>query len=354
MTGAVLSARALGRATLARQLLLARAPMGTGAAVEHLVGLQAQAPDAPYVALWSRLSGFDPASLGTLLTGRQVVRTWLMRTTIHLAGAADALSIGPVLRRVHEVNLRGHVARHLAGIDAADLAAAGADLLREAPRTRAELGRLLAPRWPEHDPDSLALAITYLLPLVQVPPRGIWRRTGPVATTTLDTWLGDLTVPPMPVDRLVLRYLAAFGPASVRDAQVWSGLTRLREVFDRLAPDLPCFRDEHGVDLYDLPDAPRPEADTPAPVRFLPEYDNLLLSHADRTRVLPAGRRVPLPAGNGGTTGTFLVDGTMYGTWRLHRTPTAHIEITPDAPIPRRHQAALEGETASLLVFLTF
>ena len=349
----VLGPRALGRATLARQLLLDRAPLGAAAALDHLVGLQAQAPDAPYVALWSRLADFRPDGLARLVEDRQAVRTWLMRTTIHLVTATDAVSLAPLLRRVHQGNFSGLAARQIDGVDRAELAAAGAAVLAERPRTRAELGRLLAPRWPAHDPDALALAITYLLPLVQVPPRGLWRRGGRAATTPLEVWLGGLSAPPASVDGLLLRYLAAFGPASVRDAQVWSGLTRLAEVFDRLRPGLRTARDEHGVELYDLPDAPLPDPDTPAPPRFLPEYDNVLLSHADRTRVLPAGRPVPLPAGNGGSTGTFLVDGSVAGTWRLHRTPAPHLTLAEDGPVPREHRAALDAETAALLEFLS-
>ena len=161
--------------------------------------------------------------------------------------------------------------------------------------------------------------------------------------------LGRPVGPVTPPDDLVLRYLGAFGPATVMDVQAWSGLTRLREVLDRLRPRLVVLRGEDGAELFDLPDAPRPGTDVAAPVRFLPEYDNLLLSHADRSRVNPAGRRVPLPPGNGATAGTLLVDGDWCATWKL--TPTA-LAITPFAPVAPDDQAAVTREAVELLAFL--
>jgi hypothetical protein len=154
------------------------------------------------------------------------------------------------------------------------------------------------------------------------------------------------------VDDLVLRYLGAFGPASVQDVQVWSGLTRLGEVADRLGPRVRRFRSEDGRVLLDGPDAPRPSADTPAPIRFLPEYDNLLLSHADRSRVVPEQRIVPLWPGNGGNRGTVLVDGFWRANWGI--VPDggqAHLDIEAFRPLPRRQAAALAAEGRRLLAF---
>jgi hypothetical protein len=221
-----------------------------------------------------------------------------------------------------------------------------ARLLEERPRTRAEIGRLLAERWPGADSSALAYAVSHHLALCQVPPRGLWGRGGPAAWAPLEQWLGA----PMAtgsVGDLVLRYLVAFGPATVADVQLWSGLTGLREVVEELP--LQRFTGEAGETLFDVPDAPRPEEDVPAPPRFLPAYDNLLLSHKDRARVIPDGRPVPLPPGNGADIGTFLVDGRWRGTWQV-RDGTLRVE-----PFDRLRQAdrdAVMAEASDLCTFL--
>lgn len=307
-----LSRRALGRATLARQLLLERHALPAVDAIERLGGMQSQAPLAPYVGLWTRLAGFDPGELSKLTEERRVVRTHLMRATVHLVSARDCLDWQLHFRARHA----GSVAPLVRGLDVDldQLRAEATRLLRERPSTRVELGRLLHERWPGAEPSALAFAAAREVPICQVPPRGVWGRTGPAAWTPVESWLGEpLRV--TPVDDLVLRGLAAFGPASVADLQMWSGLTRLAEVVARLP--LIRFTTGDGRVVFDLPEAPRPDEDVPAPPRFLPEYDNLLLAHADRARFNPAGRRVPLPPGPGATTGTFLVDGEWQGTWRL-------------------------------------
>jgi len=347
----VLGVRALSRATLARQLLLRRAKLPAAEAIEHLVGMQAQAPNAPYVGLWTRLDGFHPDELAQSVTERRAVRTPLMRATIHLVSARDCLVLRPVVQPVLVRRFAGSpFARNLVGMDTEALLAAGRVLLGERPRTRAELGPLLGERWPDRDATSLAYAISYLLSLVQVPPRGIWGATGKATWTTTEAWLGrPLAAEPTP-DELVVRYLAAFGPASVNDMQAWSGLTRLREATERLRPRLAAFRDEAGNELLDLPDAPRPDPDTPAPPRFLPEYDNVLFAHADRSRIIADDRRPPLFAGGGGVLGTVLVDGFLRGTWRLTHGPgTATLRIQPFTRLSATDAAAVADEGARLL-----
>jgi hypothetical protein len=250
---------------------------------------------------------------------RRVVRASLMRATIHLVTAADFLQLWPVLEPVSERGLwtGSPFGRRVPRAMVNDLLAFVRDLLREAPRTRAELRRLIGQRWPNLDADAMAYAAQYLLPIVQVTPRGVWGQSKAPTWADAEAWIGDRMSTGVAVDDLVLRYLGAFGPASVQDVQVWSGLTRLGEVADRLGPRVRRFRSEDGRVLLDGPDAPRPSADSPAPIRFLPEYDNLLLSHADRSRVVPEQRIVPLWPGNGGNRGTVLVDGFWRANWGI-------------------------------------
>lgn len=311
----VLSTRALNRATLDRQLLLRRSPLSAMAAVEHLVGLQAQEVKPPYYALAARLDGFAPEDLSGLLADRSAVRMVTMRSTIHLHSAEDSLALRPLVQpaRDREIN---YFRKGLVGVDLDRLAVLSRELVEAEPRTMKQLREALGAEWPDADPQSLAVAARCKLPLVQVTPRGLWGRGAQVSLTTVEHWLGRPAEPAASADATVLRYLAAFGPASVKDMQTWSGLTRMRPAFERLRPELLVFRDENGVELFDIPDAPRPDEDTPAPPRFLPEFDNLLLSHADRTRVVP-------PANRGRTWQAntvycpFLVDGFLAGVWRI-------------------------------------
>lgn len=276
----MLTDRALNRALLHRQLLLERLPMALPAAVEHLVGLQAQAPVDPFLGLWSRLVDFDPHELGAAVDRHAMVRLALHRSTVHLVTAADAVALRPVFRSALERMARSAFGSKLAGVDPAALAAATRELMAE-PLTFGELGKRLRERWPDRPEIALAQTGRALVPLVQLPPRGVWGRSGRAVHAPADTVLGPLGTDPAP-DRLILRYLAAFGPATVADVQSWSGLTRLAEVVDRL----PLRR---LGPFYDLPDAALPEEDRPAPPRFLPEYDNVLLGHADRSRIVPPG-----------------------------------------------------------------
>jgi hypothetical protein len=341
-----LTQRGLNRATLARQYLLERAPARAIDAIEHLAGMQSQAPLAPYVGLWTRLRDFAADELSALTAERQVVRLHLMRNTVHLVSARDALDWRALFYPLHAAEFGARFRRDIAGVDRDVLLEHAKRLLAERPRGRGELGELLAERWPDADPTALAHAATHHIALCQVPPRGIWGAHGPAVWTPVEDWLAA-PLRSVPVKALVLRYLGAFGPAGVADIQVWSGLTRLREVVERLP--LRVFRGEAGQVLYDRPDAPRPAPDVPAPPRFLPAYDNLLLSYQDRSRVIPGHRPVPLPPGNGATAGTFLVDGGWQGTWQIR---DQALRVQPFTRLPRTDRDALLSEAAQLCAFV--
>jgi hypothetical protein len=363
--GRVLSLRAVNRAFLARQLLLERQVLPAGQpdrtarvvqTIEHLVGLQAQAPFPPYYGLHSRLDGFLPEDLATLITGRDVVRIALMRGTIHLVTARDCLPLRRLLQPVIERGMRGAFGKQLAGVDPAELATAGRNLVDAEPMTFAQIGNELAAQWPDHPPAALAQGVRTYVPLVQVPPRAVWGRAGQSMHTSAEHWLGRPRPPgepayPLPaaspaeLEQLVTRYLGAFGPATVRDVQAWSGLTGLKAVLERLRPSLVTFRDEQGAELFDLPAAPRPGGDAPAPVRLVAEFDNLVLSHADRSRVVSPEATRRLYTINGVIPGSVLVDGFVAGMWRLTRTrEEAAVTIEMFAPVPERDALAAEAE----------
>jgi hypothetical protein len=348
-----LGQRALNRALLERQLLLRRVRRSAADTVEHLVGMQAQEPRDPYVGLWTRLEGFDPHELGRLISERRAVRSPLMRTTLHLVTARDCLTLYPLLRPVLERNFwtGSPFGRKVKGIDLDAVLAAGRALLDEQPRTNAQLRQVLGGRWPDYDASSLAYAVHLLMPVVQVPPRGVWAAKGVPTWATTERWLGRPPDPDPSIDQVVLRYLAAFGPAGVMDVQTWSGLTRLREVTDRLRPRLRTFRNRAGKELFDLPDAPRPDPDTPAPVRFLPQYDNVALSHADRSH-LSSGAAARWPTDDLHWS-ALLVDGFVAGVWRLTRDrKAATLTVRLFAAAAGQVQAEVAEEGEHLLAFL--
>ncbi|HYH78258.1 MAG TPA: winged helix DNA-binding domain-containing protein [Longimicrobium sp.] len=347
--GDVLSQRALNRALLERQMLLRRASVTAEEAIERLVGMQAQSPNAPYVGLWSRVEGFRTDDLATLLLERRAVRIVLMRSTIHLVTARDCVALRPVMQPVLEQQLFGSAhGRKLAVMDLDAIVADGRALLEEQPRTAAEAAALLDERWPGADADAIHHAIRALAPLVQVPPRGVWGKGGLPLCTTAEHWLGRPLAADSSPDETFLRYLAAYGPATVADVQAWSGLKRLREAAERLRPRLRTFRDQKGRELLDVPGAPLPDPDTPAPVRYLPEYDNALLSHADRTRIITKEDGVRVF-----TRGAVLVDGLVRGRWNVARSRgTTTLRVEMFAPLLPGERAEVEEEGARTLAFI--
>ena len=331
-------------------MLLERVPLSATQVMTRLVGMQAQTPMSPYLALWSRIDGFDPLELASLLTERRAVRIGLMRGTIHLVTGDDAIALRPVTQPVHDRAWSSSAFRRdLEGVDMPDLLATSRALLDERPLSAAELGPLLAARWPDRPPVSLAYASRFLLPLVQVPPRGLWGRSGLARHTTAEAWLGRPLDGEGSPDAAILRYLAAFGPATVADIRTWSWLTGVREVVERLRPGLRSFRDEQGRELLDVPDGLLPDTGSPAPPRFLPDYDNVFLSHEDRSRIDGA---MSFPWGPP-SWGALLVDGFINGRWRITSAKgTARLDIETRARLSASDEAAVTEEGARLLLFM--
>ncbi|HEV3479096.1 MAG TPA: winged helix DNA-binding domain-containing protein [Gaiellaceae bacterium] len=330
--------RELNRATLARQLLLERSRLSVAKAVERLCAMQAQSAPEAYMGLWSRLAGFQQAKLTRALEHRQVVRATLFRLTLHLVSATNHGAFA----FLNHTRWREDLQRE--GIPVEELAARVERLAVSGTFTYAEL-RAEMPELGEKQ--FRARCVT---PLIHVPPSGTWGHSR-VRLTTAQRWLGLPAPSQSEAAALVVRrYLGAFGPATRRDLLEFSGL-RVADVtpgLELLDGQLRRFVDEGGRELLDLPRAPRPGADIHAPVRFLPRWDALLLSHADRTRVLPTEYRSAVITG-GWVHPTFLVDGVVAGTWRFE---DEKVKTGPFAPLPRTVRREVEDEERRLAVFL--
>lgn len=348
----VLSARALNRALLERQLLLRRAAMPALEAIERLAGMQSQAPNPPYVGLWTRLEAFRHEELSELVRNRAAVRLALMRSTIHLASAADALALRPLLQPIMDRSLKGAFGKRLDGLDLDEIVAAGRALVEAQPLTLGDLGAALRQRWPEREPAALANAVRNRAALVQVPPRGLWGESGQAAHTTIEAWLGEQPAAAS-LRTLVRRYLAAFGPATIQDMQAWSGLTGLRSVFAEMRAELAVYAGENGAELFDLPGAPLPDPAAAAPVRYMPEYDNVLLAYADGSRILNPAYRKRVVTDNGLVRAALLVDGFVRGVWRVERKRgEATLLIEPFEPLAEAAREACREEGERLLRFV--
>lgn len=350
----VLSQRQLNRSLLERQLLLRRSPLSTAGALEHLVGMQSQVPKDPFVALWSRLEGFGTGQLSTMMLDRTAVRGSLMRGTIHLVTEDDYLVLRPVMQEMHERWFpQTAEGRHLAPDDVPEVIEEGRRLLTNAALTTKAIGERLAERWPERSARAMSWAVRSFLPLIQTPPRGVWGGSQQATWALAEDWIGRPPGESTEPDAMLLRYLAAFGPATIADMQAWSRLQGLRPVVDGLRQQLRVFRNGKGQELFDVPGAPLPDPETPASPRFLPGFDNLLLSHADRTRIISEDYRKAIGSRNGLFLATYLVDGFVSGTWKIEQAKRgATLQLVPFTPHSAPDRQALEEEGMRLLEFL--
>ena len=348
----ILMLREINRATLARQMLLEREKIPALDGVGRLVGLQAQVLKPPYVGLWSRLRDFRREDLARLAQERRVVRATLMRAILHLMTAEDYLLLRPALQPALDRSMRSIAGKRLDGLDLDRLLAVARTRFEAEPCTFAALRPLLSELEPDRDPSALAYAVRMSLPLVQVP-GGPWGYPGNAPFALAESWLGRPLSDSGHPRHLILRHLAAFGPATVKDIQAWSYLVRLEDAAEELKPELRVFRDEDGKELLDLPEAPRPPDDAPAPVRFVPDYDNLVLSHADRRRVISDEHRKFVFLSAARVRATFLVDGFVAGTWKVEKSRgAATLVIEPFESLPQDARDALIEEGESLVRFV--
>jgi hypothetical protein len=347
-----LTLRALNRATLARQLLLARAAMATPDVVERLVGLQAQLPRPPFVGLWTRMDAFRREDLARAIRDRSIVRATFLRGTLHLVTARDFAALRGALQPALSAGLRAVLKDRAGDLDMPAVLAEARRFFGRSPRTFDSFRDHLAEAGAA-DVRGSAYAARVSVPLVQVPSDGPWAFDAAPDFALADAWIGRAIDESSDARPLVRRYLAAFGPASVTDMQAWSGHKSLKEAVDSLRPELVTLEGDGRRELFDLPGAPQPPEDTPAPPRFLPEFDNLLLSHANRRRVLADAHRSRVFLPGLRVAATFLVDGFVAGTWKATRTKAkATLLVEPFAALGKAVRAALADEGQRLLGFV--
>ncbi|MEV0245918.1 winged helix DNA-binding domain-containing protein [Nocardia sp. NPDC050712] len=346
-----LSLRELNRTLLVRQLLAERVELTPLELVRHLVAVQGQEPNWPYVGLWTRLADFDYADLESLLHDRKVVRSTMIRRTVHLATAEDFTWLRPTVQPWVDAMLKAAYYREeIEGVDQVRLAAAGRTLLSGKALSRSDFGKLLAEQFPDRHARRLAEAVEVMVPMAHSAETGAWGRwrNRYVTVGLADEWIGAPLGAADPA-QLIRRYLAAFGPATVADMQAWSGTTRLAEVIDGMRSELTVFTDDQHKVLFDLPGAPLADPDLPVPVRFLPAFDNAVLGHKDRRRIIAEEDRQRIAKEASGGVPMYLVDGFVHGRWALDG---ATLRITPWHPLAEADAAAVRAEAETLLPFL--
>lgn len=334
-------------------MLLAREQSSPGAVCERLLGLQAQWPKPPFVGIWSRLAGFEREQLCRLVRSRKLVRGTMMRGTLHLMTAPDYRRLRPAIQPMLSRGLQSILQARGTKVDSDALVAEARAFLVAGPRTFEEIREHLLGLHPTTDERAMGYAVRMSLPLVMVPTDATWGYPAIAAFAEAEDWLGKPLAAGDALPDLVMRYFAAFGPASVSDVQTWSGLQGLRAVVDTLRPQLRIFRDERGRELFDVPDGPRPAGDTPAPVRFIAEYDNLLLAHQDRRRIVADEHRARVYLPGLRVAATYLIDGFVGGTWKLEtKRGVATLSLSAFGTLAKAARAALEREGEALVAFL--
>ncbi|MFC9896609.1 winged helix DNA-binding domain-containing protein [Nocardia sp. NPDC127579] len=349
-----LSNRVLNRTLLARQHLLERSTLTAHQMCEHLVGLQAQDVPPPFVGLWSRIADFDPATVSAALEDRSLVRITLMRGTIHLVTPPDALRIAPHIQpELEKIPFRkGFNFGAMVGLDPDEVRAHGEAALGEEPMSAADLRARAAELYPDRDAGAVLQTWLYQLPVLQTPPRGKWQDSSRPVWSRVQPWLGAPLDPSYPLAELLIRYLGAFGPASTMDMQTWSKLTGLKQAVDQLGARVRTYTDERGRTLYDLADAELADPDRPAPVRLLGWYDNALLAHQDRSRIVPENQAVVLRT-SGLNVSSILIDGYLAGCYKLFpKGGVARMRISPNRTWTRTEHQEVETEARALLGFL--
>lgn len=360
MADGTLTTRELNRALLDRQFLVQRQGTTAPEMIERLGGLQAQSAPGPYVGLWTRLEDYDRTDLAGRIADRSVVKAAWLRGTLHLVTADDYRRHRSTLQPMLTAAYQDIAKRRQPDVEVADVVAAAREHLAEAPRTFAELSAFLSGRWPDDDVGTMRHAVRMHLPIVQVPVEKGWSYPAKPQFALADEWL-DAEVPVEPggkddpdaaLDDLVERYLRAFGPAGVTDVATWSGLPGVAESIERLRPDLAVYK-VGRTEVYDLADTPLPDPDTPVPPRYLPEFDNVLLSHRKRDRIVADEHRkqVFLPALR--VAPTVLVDGFVAGTWAVTaKRGEAVLEVTPFGRLAKADKAALADDGEGLVRFM--
>ena len=347
-----LTLRELNRATLARQMLFEHTAQLIPV-VERLVGLQAQQAQPPYVGLWTRLQNFQRDDLAKLIDSRQIVKATWVRATLHLLTAADYLRFRTTIQPALEGASASIAKRRGGDFDHDFVLTAARDFIAETPRTFAEITTMLEALLPDVDVGSMRYTVRTHIPLVQVPTSTPWSYPGNPQFALAESWIGQTFSADTDFRALFFRYLAAFGPASAADMQTWSGLAKLKDAVEALKPELVVYRDEQNREIFDLPDLPLPDAESPVPVRFLPEYDNLLLSHSKRTRVIADAHRSQVYLPGLRVAATILVDGFVAGTWKVaEKKGVAALTITPFEPPVPSIRAALVDEGERLVRFI--
>lgn len=338
----------LNRTFLSRQLLLSRSSSSVEAATKQLLGLQAQVQQPPFIGLWSRLHGFQPEDLTNALIARTIVRAPLMRSTLHLFSAADyqqlRMTIQPALTR----GLNSFHGKNIKGLDFDPLLEAARQFLKERTRAIGEVRSYLATQAPEIVPEALAYGFRTFIPVVQVPSdKARWGYGNAPEYVLAAAWLGQAVNPHDDLETLIMRYVAACGPASVMDMQTWAGMPKLKDAFDKVRPKLHSYRDDQGRELFDLPDGVILPAEVPAPVRFIPEYDNSMISHQNRTRILAEAYRTKVFLSAARVRATVLLNGFVCAAWKIEKaksTVTLIIDLFETVSATDREAIAEEGE----------